>query len=158
MQINQMNKTVAEVMTPSPITVKPETPLKEAIALLVEHKISGMPVVSEKGELVGVLSESDLMWQETGVEPPPYIMILDSIIYLQNPSRYEKEIHKALGQTVADVMSEKPITINSSETVKQAAQLLHQKQIRRLPVVNEEKEVIGIITQGDIIRAMAEEE
>lgn len=153
-----MNKTVAEVMTPSPITVKPETPLKEAIALLVEHKISGMPVVSEKGELVGVLSESDLMWQETGVEPPPYIMILDSIIYLQNPSRYEKEIHKALGQTVADVMSEKPITINSSETVKQAAQLLHQKQIRRLPVVNEEKEVIGIITQGDIIRAMAEEE
>lgn len=153
-----MNKTVAEVMTPSPITVKPETPLKEAIALLVEHKISGMPVVSEKGELVGVLSESDLMWQETGVEPPPYIMILDSIIYLQNPSRYEKEIHKALGQTVADVMSEKPITINSTETVKQAAQLLHQKQIRRLPVVNEEKEVIGIITQGDIIRAMAEEE
>lgn len=152
-----MNKTVAEVMTPSLITVKPETPLKEAIALLVEHKISGMPVINDDGELVGVLSESDLMWQETGVEPPPYIMILDSIIYLQNPSRYEKEIHKALGQTVADVMSDKPITINSSQTVKQAAQLLHQKQIRRLPVIDSEKKVIGILTQGDIIRAMADE-
>lgn len=152
-----MNKTVAEVMTPSPITVKPETPLKEAIALLVEHKISGMPVINDDGELVGVISESDLMWQETGVEPPPYIMILDSIIYLQNPSRYEKEIHKALGQTVADVMSDKPITINSSQTVKQAAQLLHQKQIRRLPVVSADNRVVGILTQGDIIRAMADE-
>jgi len=152
-----MNKTVGEVMTPNPITVKPETPLKEAIALLVEHKISGMPVIKEDGELVGILSESDLMWQETGVEPPPYIMILDSIIYLQNPNRYEKEIHKALGQTVADVMSDKPITISSTKTIKEAAQLLHQKQIRRLPVVDSDKKIIGILTQGDIIRAMADE-
>ncbi|AFZ54226.1 CBS domain-containing protein [Cyanobacterium aponinum UTEX 3222] len=152
-----MNKTVGEVMTPNPITVKPETPLKEAIALLVEHKISGMPVIKEGGELVGILSESDLMWQETGVEPPPYIMILDSIIYLQNPNRYDKEIHKALGQTVADVMSDKPITISSTKTIKEAAQLLHQKQIRRLPVVDSDKKIIGILTQGDIIRAMADE-
>lgn len=152
-----MNKTVAEVMTPSPITVNPKTPLKEAIALLVEHKISGMPVISDDGELLGVLSESDLMWQETGVEPPPYIMILDSIIYLQNPNRYEKEIHKALGQTVEDVMSDKPITIIDTKTVKEAAQLLHQKQIRRLPVVDADNQVIGILTQGDIIRAMADE-
>ncbi len=97
------------------------------------------------------------MWQETGVEPPPYIMILDSIIYLQNPNRYDKEIHKALGQTVADVMSDKPITISSTQTIKKAARLLHQKQIRRLPVIDSDKKIIGILTQGDIIRAMADE-
>jgi CBS domain-containing protein len=152
-----MNKTVAEVMTPTPITVTPEMPLKEAIAILVENKISGLPVIDGKGELLGILSESDLMWQETGVEPPPYIMILDSIIYLQNPARYEKEIHKALGQTVADVMSDKPITIKGNQPVKKAAQLLHDKQIRRLPVLDDQDLVIGIITQGDIIRAMASE-
>lgn len=150
-----INKTVAEVMTATPLTVTPQTPLKEAIALLVENKISGLPVLSETGKLVGVISESDLMWQETGVEPPPYIMILDSIIYLQNPARYEKEIHKALGQTVGDVMSDNPITIESNQSVKKAAQILHDKQIRRLPVVDEQGKVIGIITQGDIIRAMA---
>lgn len=150
-----MNKTVAEVMTPTPITVTPEMPLKEAIAILAEHKISGLPVIDGEGELLGILSESDLMWQETGVEPPPYIMILDSIIYLQNPGRYEKEIHKALGQTVADVMSDKPISIKGNQPVKKAAQILHDKQIRRLPVLNDEGKVIGIITQGDIIRAMA---
>lgn len=150
-----MNKTVAQVMTPTPITVTPEMPLKEAIAILVEHKISGLPVIDKEGELIGVIAESDLMWQETGVEAPPYIMILDSIIYLQNPARHEKEIHKALGQTVADVMSDKPITIQGNQPVKKAAQLLHDKQIRRLPVLDNEGKVVGIITQGDIIRAMA---
>ena len=152
-----MNKTVAEVMTPAPMTVKPETPLKDAIAILAKNKISGLPVVNEQDKLVGIISENDLMWQETGVEPPPYIMLLDSVIYLENPNRYEKEIHKALGQTVQAVMSDKPVTIKTDQPVKQAARLLHVKKIRRLPVVNEQGKVVGIITQGDIIRSMADE-
>jgi CBS domain-containing protein len=152
-----MDKTVAQIMTPNPLTVKPETPLKEAIAILAEHKISGLPVINDNEELVGIISENDLMWQETGVESPPYIMILDSLIYLENPNRYEKEIHKALGQTVEDVMSNKPITIKADQSVKQAARLLYQKKIRRLPVINDRGQVTGIITQGDIIRAMADE-
>ncbi len=153
-----MSKTVAQVMTPSPITVTPETPLQEAIALLVKHKISGMPVVNAQKEVVGVISESDLMWRETGVEPPPYIMILDSVIYLQNPSRYEQLLKKALGQTVADVMTPNPITITCHHTVKEAARILHQKNIRRLPVVDENNKVVGIITRGDIVRCLAESE
>jgi CBS domain-containing protein len=152
-----MNKTVADIMTSNPMTVKPETPLKEAIAIIAKNKISGLPVVDEEDKLVGIISENDLMWQETGVEPPPYIMILDSVIYLENPNRYEKEIHKALGETVQDVMTEKPITITADKPVKQAARLLHDKKIRRLPVIDEQGKVIGIITQGDIIRAMAEQ-
>ncbi|MGK7937117.1 MAG: CBS domain-containing protein [Xenococcaceae cyanobacterium] len=152
-----MTKTVAQGMTPNPITVSPQTPLEEAIKILAEKKISGLPVQDETGKLVGVISETDLMWQETGVEPPPYIMILDSLIYLQNPARYNKEIHKALGQTVGEVMSDKPITIQLDRSLKQAAQTMHEKQIRRLPVVDNEGKLVGILTQGDIIRMMAAE-
>jgi CBS domain-containing protein len=151
-----MTKTVADVMTPDPITVTPETPLKEAIQILASKKISGLLVVDGAGKLVGVISESDLMWQETGIDPPPYIMFLDSVIYLQNPSRHDKEIHKVLGQTVGEVMSDKPITIQPNQSLKEAAHLIHDKKVRRLPVVTAETgDVIGIITQGDIIRAMA---
>ncbi|MGK7873318.1 MAG: CBS domain-containing protein [Xenococcaceae cyanobacterium] len=151
-----MTKTVADVMTPDPIAVEPKTPLQEAIKILAEKHISGLPVVDEAGKLVGVISETDLMWQETGVDPPPYIMFLDSVIYLQNPARYEKEIHKALGQTVGEVMSDKPISITPNQSLREAAHLMHEKNIRRLPVVDEQEgKVIGIITRGDIIRTMA---
>ena len=153
-----MTKTVKEVMTPTPITVKPEMQLQEAIRILAKAGISGLPVVDNKGNLVGVISETDLMWQESGVDPPPYIMLLDSVIYLQNPARYEKEIHKALGQTVGEVMTSKPITITPDQSVRDAAHLMHEQKVRRLPVVSSATgELLGILTQGDIIRMMANE-
>lgn len=152
-----MSKTVEQIMTSTLVTVKPETPLKEAIQVLADKKISGLPVVDDSGKLLGIISETDLMWQETGVEPPPYIMLLDSVIYLENPARYDKEIHKALGQTVKEVMSDNPVTISPNQTVKEAALLMHDKKIRRLPVVDSEDKIVGIITQGDIIRMMASE-
>ena len=153
-----MGKTVADIMTPNPISVTRKTSLKEAITIIAEKKISGLPVVDEQGKVTGIISESDLMWQETGVEPPPYIMLLDSVIYLQNPGRYDKEIHKALGQTVEDVMSDRPITIQAHQSVKEAAKLMHDKKIRRLPVVDQEGKIVGIITQGDVVRMMANDE
>ncbi len=150
-----MSRTVADFMTPEPVVVSPQMPLSEAIQLLVERRVSGLPVLAEDGELVGILSESDLMWQEAGVDPPPYIMLLDSAIYLRNPARFEQELHKSLGQTVGDVMSRKPLTIKPDRPLREAAQLMHDKNIRRLPVVNERNHVVGILTQGDIVRALA---
>jgi CBS domain-containing protein len=152
-----MSKTVADVMTANPAVVQPETPLKEAIKLLAQKKISGLPVVNQEGKLVGVLSEADLMWQETGVDPPPYFMFLDSVIYLQNPAQYDKELHKALGQTVGEVMSDRAISITGDRPLREAAQLMHRREIRRLPVIDQDNKVIGIITRGDIVRTMANE-
>ncbi|MDB9314147.1 CBS domain-containing protein [Spirulina sp. CS-785/01] len=150
-----MSQTVADYMTSTPFTVTPKTLLKEAVRLLSEHHITGLPVVDDDGTLVGVISDSDLMWQETGPDRPPYIMFLDSVIFLQNPARYEKELHKALGQTVGEVMTDRPIAVSPDRPLPEAARLMHEKGVRRLPVVDENKQVLGIITHGDIIRAMA---
>ncbi|WP_026079796.1 CBS domain-containing protein [Spirulina subsalsa] len=152
-----MSKTVADYMTPNPLTVTPQTPLKEAIQILAEHRISGLPVVDEGGKLLGILANADLMWQETGADPPPYIMFLDSVIFLENPAKYEKELHKALGQTVEEVMSTKPITVKPDQPLREAAKLMHEKHVRRLPVLDEEGKVVGILTQGDVIQALAAE-
>jgi len=152
-----MAKTVADVMTPDPIIVGPQTPLKEAIKILAERRISGLPVVDEAGKLVGVISETDLLWQETGVEPPVYIMFLDSVIYLENPARHDQELHKALGQTVGEVMSDEPVTVKPDQPLRKAAKLMQEKSIRRLAVTDDAGKVIGILTPGDIVRAMAAE-
>ncbi|MEM7581462.1 MAG: CBS domain-containing protein [Mastigocoleus sp.] len=150
-----MPKSVADIMTHNPTTVRQETPLQDAIKILAEKKISGLPVIDDTGNLVGVISETDLMWQETGVTPPAYIMLLDSVIYLQNPATYERDLHKALGQTVGEVMSKNPITVSPEGSVKKAAQLMHDRTIRRLPVVDSNGLLVGILTRGDIIKAMA---
>ena len=150
-----MPKTVADAMSHDPIVVRPETPLNEAIQILAERHFSGLPVVDDAGQLVGIISETDLMWQETGVTPPAYIMFLDSVIYLKNPATYERDLHKALGQTVGEVMSSDPVSITSDKFIKEAAQTMHDRSVHRLPVLDTEGRVIGIITRGDIIRAMA---
>ncbi|MEL6581005.1 MAG: CBS domain-containing protein [Cyanobacteria bacterium J06621_12] len=152
-----MSKTVAEVMTTELITVSPETSLQEAIQILAEREISGLPVVDKQGQLVGVISETDLTWQATGVDTPPYVMFLDSIIYLQNPAKHNEEVHKALGQTVEDAMSDRPATVNSSQLVREAARIMHEQKVRRLPVVDDQGELVGMITQGDVIKMMAAE-
>jgi len=152
-----MPKTVSDIMTRDPITATPNMPLTDAIKLLAERRISGLPVV-ENGKLVGVVAESDLMWRESGVTPPPYIMLLDSVIYLENPARYERELHKALGQTVGDVMTRNPVTISPDATLAKAAGLMHERSIQRLPVLNAVGQVVGILTRGDIVRMMATEE
>lgn len=150
-----MAKTVADAMSREPILVKPAMPLKEAIKILAERRISGLPVVNDTGKLVGIISETDLMWQETGVTPPAYIMLLDSVIFLENPARYEKELHKALGETVAEVMTKDPITTTPDRPLGEAARLMHDKDVHRLPVLDSDDKVVGILTRGDIIRAMA---
>jgi len=152
-----MSKTVADVMSHDPIVVQPETPIKEAIKILVEHRISGLPVVDQTGKVVGVISETDLLWQETGVTPPAYIMFLDSVIYLENPARHDKELHKALGQTVGEVMSGEPLTITPDQPLRKAAKLMQEKSVRRLAVTDEAGKLIGILTPGDIVRQMAAE-
>lgn len=149
-----LTKTVAEVMTPDPILVKPETPLKQVIQLLAQNRISGLPVVDDTDKLVGLITETDLMWQEAGISPPAYIMLLDSIIYLENPSRYEKELHKALGQTAGEVMSTDPPVIAPDKGVREAARLMHEREVARLIVVEQGK-VVGVISRGDIIQVMA---
>lgn len=151
-----MTTTVADVMSHNPIVVKPETPLQDAIKILAERRISGLPVVDETGKLVGIVSETDLMWQETGVTPPAYFMLLDSVIYLENPARYERELHKALGQTVGEVMTQKGlVTVKPDKPLREAAQLMHEREIRRLPVLDANEKIIGILTRGDIVRHLA---
>ncbi len=154
-----MTKSVADIMTRDPITVRPDTPLKEVIKILADRRISGLPVIDAAGKLLGVISETDLMWQETGVTPPAYIMVLDSVIFLQNPTTYERDLHKALGQTVEEVMSrEGIITVTPDKPLREAARIMNKHKVHRLPVLDAAGQVVGILTRGDIVRAMAEEE
>lgn len=149
------NRTVSDVMSASPLTVRADMPLPEAIQLLSKHRISGLPVVDQTGKPVGELSETDLMWQASGATLPAYVMLLDSVVYLTTPRRYSQELHKALGQTVGDVMHRRVTTLTLAAPLRQAAQLMHDEQVRRVIVTDEQGTVVGILTRGDIVREMS---
>lgn len=151
-----VERPVAEVMTSPVFSVRRDTPLQEAVTLLSSHHISGLPVVDDVGALVGELSEKDLMVRESGFDAGPYVMFLDAVIYLRNPLEWNRQVHQVLGSTVGDVMSSQPHTCTGTTTLPQAARLLNDRRIQRLFVVNDHGSVVGVLTRGDVVRALAE--
>ena len=150
-----VQRLVSEVMTRPVISVTPQTPLQDAVKLLSEHHISGLPVV-DGGKLVGELSEQQLMARETGFEAGPYVMLLDSVIYLKNPLQWDKEVHQVLGNSVGELMAGHPHICKPDLALPAAAKLLQDRRTQRLFVVDGQQTLVGVLTRGDVVRALAE--
>jgi len=139
---------VQTVMTAKVVTVGKDADLHEAAHLLSEHKISGMPVVDYGQRVIGVISEADLL-QLVGIKKDhTFKDILRNILGDAGKAKV------TAGNCVADVMSTPALTIGPDEDVKKAAIMLDERRIKRLPVVDEEGRLVGIISRGDIVRAI----
>ena len=150
--------TVADVMTQPVLSVTADTPLQDAVKLISDHHISGLPVVDAKGALIGELCEQDLMVRESGVDAGPYVMLLDSVIYLRNPLNWDKQVHQVLGTTVADLMRKDSHSCQGSLPLPKAASHLHDRGTQRLFVVDDAGTPIGVLTRGDVVRALASQQ
>jgi CBS domain-containing protein len=146
---------VSAVMSTPVLSVTSDSPLQEAVKLISEHHISGLPVVDGAGVLVGELSEQDLMVRESGFDAGPYVLLLDAVIYLRNPLNWNKEVHQVLGSTVGEVMNAKVHTCSADLPLPAAARQLHEGSTQRLFVVDGAKKPIGVLTRGDVVRALA---
>lgn len=147
--------TAKDIMTREPITVTLETTVEKLAATLWEKGISGAPVVDAGGGLVGVVSESDLIDQNKKVHIPTVVTILDSVIFLENPAKVEKEIRKMAGITVADIYTRDPITIGEDTPLEEVASIMSEKHVHTLPVLNAAGRLVGVVGKRDIIRTMA---
>ena len=114
-------------------------------------------MLDELGALVGELSEQDLMVRESGFDAGPYVMLLDAVIYLRNPLDWDKQVHQVLGSSVGDVMGSKPHSCTATTSLPQAARLLHDRGTQRLFVLDDQEALVGVLTRGDIVRALAAE-
>ncbi len=151
-----VERPVAEVMTSPVFSVRRETPLQEAVTLLSSHHISGLPVVEANGALVGELSEKDLMVRESGFDAGPYVMFLDAVIYLRNPLEWNRQVHQVLGSTVGEVMTTDVHTCSTTTSLPAAARLLNDRRVQRLFVVDDGGAMVGVLTRGDVVRALAD--
>jgi CBS domain-containing protein len=136
---------VQDVMTKDVATARPETSLKEVAAILVEKRISGVPVCDADGGLVGVVSEADILVKEEGVEPERR----RALAWLL---RGDNGVSKFAATTAGEAMTSPAVTIDPSRPVSDAARLMIERSVNRLPVVDDGK-LVGIVTRADLVAA-----
>jgi CBS domain-containing protein len=142
---------VEEVMTRDVITVRPETTIQEAAALMVTHRVSGLPVVDDTGRVVGIVSEGDLILRQKGRRPHPWWRV-----FLDDGEKLAREYQKRAGSIVGDVMTRSVLCVSPRLPIESVAVVLDERRIRRVPVVDLGR-LVGIVSRGDLIKALARE-
>jgi CBS domain-containing protein len=146
---------VADVMTRDVIVLGPDTPVSEVGRLMWEHRISGVPVV-ERGSVVGIVTELDLLVRNANLHVPTYIRVLDVMIPLGNPRHFDETMRRALGTKAADLMTREVVTVAPSADLSDAASLMLDKRVNPLPVV-ESGRLVGILSRSDFVRLLAQD-
>lgn len=148
--------TAADIMTPSPVTVSPQTTLREAARLLLDGHFNGLPVV-EGDRLVGMLTQSDLISLDKKLEVPSFFLLLGGAIPLQMPGKFERDLRRMAAATVGEIMSNSPFSITPQTSVEEIATIMVEKRFYTLPVVEEER-IVGIVGMEDLLKRLAAEE
>ena len=142
---------VAELMTAEVVTIAPEASILEAARLMLQHKISGLPVVDATRNLVGIVTEGDfLRRQETGTQRhrPRWLE------FIVGPGKLAAEYTHASGRKVDEVMTREVYAASEDMPLEQAVHLMERHRIKRLPVTRG-RTVVGIVSRANILRTVA---
>jgi CBS domain-containing protein len=141
---------VRDVMTTEVVSVQPATPLKDVARLLVERRISGLPVVDETGAVLGVISEADFLAKESG--PTEHHSRFGWLTGARREEAHDRQLVTA--RTAGEAMTSPAATIRADMPLWEAAREMAARRINRLPVVDAGK-LVGIVTRADVVRTFA---
>ncbi len=149
------NTLVRQVMTTDVLTFRPTDTVDAAARTLSERKLGGAPVVDEDGRVLGLLEDEDLIVQDSRLHVPTVISIFGAYIELPSSLRhFESDLRKAVGATVGDVMDPDAPTCRDDDTLESVATVLHERNASRMPVVDDDGRLVGIVSRGDLVRAI----
>lgn len=141
---------VGSVMTTDVVRAEYGTPFKEVARLLADHRISGLPVVDDDEKVIGVISETDLLARQAEA-PDPYGS-RPRFRFAALTRRGRRQAAKAEARTAGRLMTEPPVTARAEDTVVEAARTIAEHRVERLPVVDEEDRLVGIVTRRDLLQ------
>lgn len=142
-----------DIMETNIISLSPDTEIASAVKILLKNHINGVPVVDTNGELVGILCQSDLIFQQKDIPIPPIFAILDSIFPLSSSKSLEAQFQKMAATKVEQAMVKKVTIVTPDTTVSGIASLMVEKHFHTIPVV-EGKKLVGIIGKEDILKTL----
>lgn len=146
--------TVKEIMTSNVITIKRNSTIEEIAHILTENNISGVPVVDDEGRVVGIVTGRDLLYKDLEPRFPAVLEILGGFVFLSGVREHNKELRKVTAIKAEDIMTSSVITVDGGASVEKAASIMAQKNINRVPVVDNGK-LVGIVSRHDVVRYIA---
>jgi CBS domain-containing protein len=142
---------VQDVMTKHVISVEPTDTIARAVRLMLQERVSGLPVIDRAGRLVGVVTEGDFLRRaETGTQRrrPRWLE------FLAGPGRLADEYVHTHGRKVSEIMTSEPLTVTEKAPLSEAVSLMEKRRVKRLPVVRDGK-VVGIVSRANLLHALA---
>lgn len=147
---------IGEIMEKDFLKVSPEMAIEELAKAFIETKKDYAVVVNEKDELVGIVTETDLIFQEKNLHIPTVFTFFDSIIFLESMAKFKEEMKKITATKVEDIMTTDITTIDEHVSISEAATIMLEKDIHHLPVVKDKKPV-GVVTKKGLLIAFLKE-
>ncbi|MHB1399677.1 MAG: CBS domain-containing protein [Trichloromonadaceae bacterium] len=142
-----------DVMTTKVLTVTEETTVEELARLFEERGVNAMPVLDPAGDLVGIVTQTDLVEQDKPLHIPTVISIFDWVIYLESEKNFKDEVAKITARTVGSLCARDVVTCSPETPVSEIAELMVEHKAHLIPVV-EGKTLLGVVARLDIIRSM----
>ncbi|MBR1760722.1 MAG: CBS domain-containing protein [Schwartzia sp.] len=147
-----------ELMEPNVISIRKETPAQEIANLMLEHHISGFPVVDRLGNVLGVVSELDLMYKEIkGDEPGIWETLLWGILDTQKVQGRMAAAKKYMGRTAGEIMTSPALTVDEMDNVNKVGRLMFEERIKRV-FVTRGGSLVGVISRSAFIRLLFSDE
>jgi CBS domain-containing protein len=150
-----MALTVRDIMDTEAPAVRPQDSVETVLAVMRRHELPGVPVVTEGGRCVGIITDADLVLSGEGedLHLPHYFQLFGGVVFLESFSHFEERLRKAFASTARDMMTEDPVTVGPDASVPEAARLIARKRHNRLPVV-EHGRLVGVVTRVDVLDAL----
>lgn len=143
-----------DIMNTRVITLSEEATIEEVAELLTKNKISGAPVVNKDGELVGIVTEGDLLQRETSPRAPGFLNILGAFVYINGLERFRDDLKKIAATQTSEIMTTDVIAVDGDMEVEKVAALMVENGIKRVPVLENDR-LAGIISRADIVKTLA---
>ena len=145
--------TARDIMSKEVVSVSKETSLKDLARTFVETRFSNLPVLDERGVLIGTISETDLVEQQRPLHIPTVMTLFDWVFTFGNEKRFKEEVDRVTAATVGELYHADPVTCSPETTIREIAALMSQHKVHLLPVVEDGK-MIGVVARLDLIRVM----
>jgi len=146
--------TVREIMQTDVATVSPDDTIPTIATLLAKGRINGVPVV-EDGQMIGIITDSDIIAREADVDAPTVVPFLDAMLVADAGRSYREEIRRALAVNARQLMSSPVISIRQHATLEQIATLMIDEGVNPVPVLDDDNTLVGIVSRGDLVRVIA---